>query len=172
MNKTLDEYQEGTATTAVYRNAPIPPLAYCALGLVGEIAEVFQAARVSSDLRVSQVRKELGDCFWYVSEAAFHLGSKYSEIAAVGDDPGCYQPLDVLGGKFANQVKKVFRDDGGELSSTRLPVLRDLLARIHWGLTAVATSVGLNVADVLTDNLDHLMRRSVAGTISGDGDNR
>ena len=86
MSLTFDEYQEGTAKTAVY---PLDKaLEYTALGLTGEAGEV--ANKVKKILRkdggdpvqaLIQLADELGDVLWYVSELATTLGLDLSIVA-------------------------------------------------------------------------------------------
>lgn len=83
---TFNEYQEFTATTAIY--PPHKALEYCALGLAGEAGEF--AGKVSKVIRdnggkvTPEVRlellKELGDVQWMLSELATYLDSSLESV--------------------------------------------------------------------------------------------
>ena len=89
--RDIDEYQEFTRTTAMYRG-PIESvssrLTYCMFGLageVGEIAEKFKKKlRGGGSLEEFQadedIAKELGDVMWYLVGMADELGFSGSDI--------------------------------------------------------------------------------------------
>lgn len=86
MSLTFDEYQKGTALTAVYPESKA--LEYTALGLAGEAGEV--ANKVKKIIRedggdpvqaLIQLADELGDVLWYASELASTLGVDLSIVA-------------------------------------------------------------------------------------------
>ena len=85
----FNEYQKQAASTAVYEGKGHElGLSYCALGLAGEAGEV--ANKVKKILRgdatmvdsAASVIGELGDCLWYLAEAANNLGCNLETIAA------------------------------------------------------------------------------------------
>lgn len=102
-NKTLtfNEYQKGTAKTAIFRESirdmvkgghynvsRALELSYCALGL-GEVGEI--QGKIKKIIRDAQgmvhddvkkaIMKELGDLLWYVSETATTLGIELGDVA-------------------------------------------------------------------------------------------
>lgn len=83
------EYQERTATTAIYPGrGTINGLLYTALGL-GEVGEVQgkikkilrDANSVVSPETVQAIKGELGDCLWYLSQCSSELGLTLNDIA-------------------------------------------------------------------------------------------
>ena len=89
--RDIDEYQEFTSSTAIYREplGAIPErLAYCMFGLsgeVGEIAEKFKKKlRGGGSLTEFQgdddIAKEVGDVMYYLVAMAAELGYSGSDI--------------------------------------------------------------------------------------------
>lgn len=79
------EYQELTATTAIYPEGFIYPT----LGLSGETGEVAEFIKktlrdhdgIISEERKAMLKKELGDVLWYISELSRQTGLSLQEIA-------------------------------------------------------------------------------------------
>ena len=84
----FDKYQDVAAKTAVY-----PKLGhgatYVTLGLVGEAGEVAEKVKkmlrddnaIPSKEKIQEIKKELGDVLWYLSQVAREFDLKLSEIA-------------------------------------------------------------------------------------------
>ena len=89
---TFDDYQQLTATTAIYPEAgsgSAQALAYVALGLVGEAGEVANKVKkvlrdsngeVSDEVREALVG-ELGDVMWYLARLATELQTSSGNVA-------------------------------------------------------------------------------------------
>ncbi len=93
----------------------------------------------------------------------------YPETARV-----LYSTLGLVGeaGEVANKVKKIFRDDDGDVTSKRKAAIASELGDVCWYLAALATDLGLNLGDIAQENLDILADRRERGVIQGSGDNR
>jgi NTP pyrophosphatase (non-canonical NTP hydrolase) len=81
----FDEYQQEAAKTAIY---PAGNIAYLALGLSGESGEVaeiikrtIRTAKPLDDTEISKLKKELGDCLWYLANLAREAGFSLSSVA-------------------------------------------------------------------------------------------
>jgi NTP pyrophosphatase (non-canonical NTP hydrolase) len=82
------EYQEKSRKTAMYPNVG-GNWAYPVMGLSGEAGEVSDKMKkvmrddnnVVSEDKKMEVKKELGDVLWYVSQLASELGLSLDEIA-------------------------------------------------------------------------------------------
>lgn len=96
---TISEYQEGTEKTAIYRDGIARAaqsglienwanLSYCAHGLTGEAGElsndIKKVVRDDGGLvtpeRAERLFKEIGDCYWYLSQICNELGFKIENV--------------------------------------------------------------------------------------------
>lgn len=75
-------------------------------------------------------------------------------------------------GEVAGKIKKVFRDQGGEISPETREALKAELGDVLWYLAQVSTELGLSLDDVAGYNLLKLADRLQRGAIGGDGDER
>lgn len=84
----FDEYQALAKTTAMYPKIG-EKFVYPVLGLVGEAGEVAEkikkicrdkAGKISDEER-EELKKELGDVLWYLSQLSGELGLSLSEVA-------------------------------------------------------------------------------------------
>lgn len=75
-------------------------------------------------------------------------------------------------GEVAGKVKKLMRDDGGQLSQERFEDIVSELGDVLWYITAVADDLGITISDVFYDNFMKLKSRQERGMIKGNGDHR
>ncbi len=84
---TFDEYQEACERTARRTdvNTTETRLANFGLGLAGEAGEVCDLLKKhlyhAQPLDVDKIRRELGDCMWYIATTASTLGITLSSVA-------------------------------------------------------------------------------------------
>ena len=85
-----------------------------------------------------------------------------------------YPALGLAGeaGEVANKVKKIYRDDGGQVTDDRRVQVAKELGGVLWYVAAVCTDLGLNMGDVARENVAILASRQQRGTLHGDGDDR
>lgn len=85
-----------------------------------------------------------------------------------------YPALGLAGeaGEVANKVKKIFRDDKGEITDEKLEQLKKELGDVLWYVAQVANELDLDLDEIAQLNLDRLLSRKERGTLHGDGDNR
>jgi NTP pyrophosphatase (non-canonical NTP hydrolase) len=84
----FQEYQEKSRKTAIYPDAG-NNIVYPSLGLCGETGEVAEKMKkvirddggIVSDEKKEEIKKELGDVLWYVSQLASELNLSFDEIA-------------------------------------------------------------------------------------------
>ncbi len=89
---TLDEYQKGARTTAIYPEES--RIVYPTLGLTGEAGEVADKVKKVirdnggqfSDERKREIALELGDVMWYVASLAHDLGYSLEDVAQMNLD--------------------------------------------------------------------------------------
>ena len=84
----FDEYQKIAKKTAVYPTVG-KSFVYPALGLAGETGEVLEKIKklfrdkngeLDNESK-EELKKELGDILWYISQLSTELGLKLSEVA-------------------------------------------------------------------------------------------
>ena len=72
-------------------------------------------------------------------------------------------------GEIANKVKKVYRDNGGELSLEVCVELAEELGDLLWYVALFAKEIGYDMNEIARLNLEKLARRKVEGTLKGEG---
>ena len=75
-------------------------------------------------------------------------------------------------GEVANKVKKVFRDNGGELTPESIYAIADEIGDTLWYCAMLCEEMGLSLDGVMRANIAKLERRMESQTIHGDGDRR
>jgi NTP pyrophosphatase (non-canonical NTP hydrolase) len=85
-----------------------------------------------------------------------------------------YPALGLCGeaGEVAEVVKRVQRDDGGQLTAARRTALSRELGDVLWYAAALATEAGLDLAEIAQANLAKLADRNRAGVLRGEGGER
>lgn len=183
-----NEYQQGALSTAIY---PLKrELEYTVLGLcseVGEVGEAYAAGKHGwgyrdADLRL--LKKEIGDCFWYVAAVADALDLTLEEVALYGETlglEGVFAPnsrgLTVLAivaesSAMAGVVKKAIRDNEGFVDTVARVKLVQALYRTVWLLDGLCHHFATNRHVVMVENLNKLADRKQRGVLQGSGDNR
>jgi len=85
----MNEYQNLASRTAQFETDKFNPLIYTVLGLAGETGEVVEKvkkilrnddAEVSEEKR-EELKKELGDVLWYLSQCSRVLGFDLEDVA-------------------------------------------------------------------------------------------
>ncbi|MEF8847145.1 MAG: nucleoside triphosphate pyrophosphohydrolase family protein [Candidatus Paceibacterota bacterium] len=75
-------------------------------------------------------------------------------------------------GEIAEKVKKVYRDDEGEVTKEKRKDIEKEIGDCLWYLTQIATELGLSLDEIACTNLNKLKDRKDRGTLHGEGDNR
>jgi len=85
-----------------------------------------------------------------------------------------YPTLGLTGeaGEVANQVKKLWRDDGNTVTKQRRQSIAAELGDVLWYIAALCTDLGLNMGDVARKNAEKLLSRKRRRQIHGEGDSR
>jgi NTP pyrophosphatase (non-canonical NTP hydrolase) len=97
-----------------------------------------------------------------------------SSKTAIYRDKLIYPTLGLAGeaGEIANKVKKVLRDNSGELDESVRQNLIDELGDVLWYVAALATDLKTELSEVANRNIEKLNSRKNRGVIGGSGDNR
>tara|TARA_R110000782_G_scaffold256169_2_gene345076 strand:+ start:1495 stop:1869 length:375 start_codon:yes stop_codon:yes gene_type:complete len=72
-------------------------------------------------------------------------------------------------GEIANKVKKFIRD--GDNPTKREEIGKEL-GDVCWYLAVLSDELGLNLGQIMEQNIDKLASRKKRGTLGGNGDNR
>ena len=85
-----------------------------------------------------------------------------------------YTTLGLVGeaGEIANKVKKIIRDNDGNLEELSKTDIFYELGDVLWYCANIADELGVNLGDVAKSNLNKLADRLNRGKIKGSGDNR
>lgn len=85
-----------------------------------------------------------------------------------------YTTLGLTGesGEVANDVKKILRDDAGEITDERALRLVKELGDLLWYLAQTATEAGLSLDVIAGVNLERLASRKERGVLGGSGGDR
>ena len=85
-----------------------------------------------------------------------------------------YPTLGLAGeaGEIANKVKKILRDNSGELEEDVRQNLISELGDVLWYVAALATDLKTELSEVAKKNIEKLNSRKNRGAIGGSGDNR
>lgn len=88
--------------------------------------------------------------------------------------PLWYSALGLCGeaGEFANKVKKILRDQGGELTSDVRVDLMHELGGVLWYVAEACTMMGMSLEGIANENITQLSGRAQRGTLHGSGDDR
>lgn len=94
---------------------------------------------------------------------------------AYGDEYNLVYP--VLGlaseaGEVAGKLKKIMRDNDGQLTQESFYDIVSELGDVLWYVTAAADDMGITISDVFYENYKKLSSRKSRGVIKGSGDNR
>lgn len=85
-----------------------------------------------------------------------------------------YPTLGLCGeaGEVAEKVKKILRDENGNLTLQNIEKLTKEMGDVLWYLANLSTELNVSLEDVAQINLDKLQSRKDRNKIHGDGDER
>lgn len=188
----LCEYQKRARSTAIYLRIDNSRMLYPALGIVGECGEV--AERIKKLIRDSGgkmepersevIKKELGDCCWYLANICCDTGHDLNMIYSMIEASTIHTlreltlpQLTLKMNRYANMIagflEKWYCIHNCELRYrdryTQIPhYMSDIIACIE----EIANRCNSTLEDVYIANLKKLADRKNRGTLHGDGDNR
>jgi NTP pyrophosphatase (non-canonical NTP hydrolase) len=98
----------------------------------------------------------------------------YPEAMTGGVMALAYVSLGLAGeaGEIANKVKKVLRDDAGQVSPEKRGDIIKEIGDVLWYLARTADELGVNLEDIADANIAKLTDRKERGVLQGSGDNR
>lgn len=92
----------------------------------------------------------------------------------IGGNHYVYLTMGLAGeaGELANKVKKIFRDDNGQVTKVRKGELISELGDILWYIAMLSEEFGSSLEEVAVMNNKKLKERLARGTVHGSGDKR
>ena len=75
-------------------------------------------------------------------------------------------------GEVLNKIKKVYRDDGGEMTFEQREGIAKELGDVMWYLANLASDLNVTLAECASGNLSKLASRKSRGVLGGSGDDR
>lgn len=158
----IEEYSKIIKETAIYpKSVDNFGLAYCYLGLLGEICEFDNADTFESQA------KEAGDVIWYIT--AF-CNEANIDVQDVWNCKASIKGLPIIP-ELAEHIKKHYRDD----KPLDKKLFIKCLGRIIWYIEEtfiIFHKYELDWNEIRQLNYDKLMARRATNTLHGDGDDR
>ena len=104
----------------------------------------------------------------------YQTRSRATAVYPSAGDNLLYPTLGLCGeaGEVAEKIKKMVRDDGGELSPERREALAKELGDVLWYVAQIATEAELDLGEIAAANLDKLLSRQQRQVLQGSGDDR
>lgn len=97
-----------------------------------------------------------------------------SHNTEIGGNALLYPVLGLVGesGELANKIKKIYRDNDGQMGGVHHDRLVEETGDILWYVSEICTQLGVALEYVAAVNLRKLADRAERGVIGGSGDNR
>lgn len=192
----LKEYQEKARSTAIYHvgedyDASLRMI-YPALGLVGECGEVAEKIKklyrddnaVLTEKRKEAIKKELGDCCWYLSNLCSDTDT---DLQVCYEMKNSSQTQRVRGMKFPQLILHINRCASiiaealeswyynydcclGERS--RFIAIAHNATKVLVCIEELASRCDCTLEEIYTNNIEKLLSRKERGVIKGEGDDR
>lgn len=162
----IEEYQKIIEQTAIYpKQVNNFGLAYCYLGLLGELNEFDEACDI--DNTEEAVKKEAGDVLWYITafciEADINLSDVWNYIERGETLPTIPE--------LAEYIKKYYRDNKSLNKELFVKCLKRLIHYMEFTWYEYFDTT-LDWNEIRQINYDKLIARRTTNTLHGDGDNR
>jgi NTP pyrophosphatase (non-canonical NTP hydrolase) len=75
-------------------------------------------------------------------------------------------------GEVLGNVKKMLRDDGGQITPSRHTRLVSELGDVLWYISAIAHDMGVSLDDIASKNIEKISDRRSRNVVHGEGDTR
>lgn len=182
----LNDYQKQAITTKIYDDSVAIP--YVILGIAGEAAELYEKIRdyqQGGDVSFDLIGKECADIVWYLAAYADETGQKLNDLIIENTDyeyPLINPELDlqnlvIYSGRISEYGKKALRDDfeyikEGLLPQDKIEKINKAVAGLFKATSYIAEGFGLDLGQILRQNIEKLASRAERGVLGGSGDNR
>lgn len=75
-------------------------------------------------------------------------------------------------GEVADDVKKVIRDEEGQLTDENREIIAKELGDVLWYIAGISRYLGYSLEEIAEMNIEKLQSRKERGVLAGSGDNR
>lgn len=116
---------------------------------------------ISAELRKKGQNDLADEIFPYLVDTDLNDNMYYAAMGLGGE-----------AGEVCNKVKKLMRDNGGEITNKFREYLKAELGDVLWYVSACAREAGLDLNEIAQCNVDKLVDRQDRGVLQGDGDDR
>lgn len=183
----LNEYQKLAITTKIYDDSVAIP--YVVLGIAGEAAELYE--KVTEQLRgegssdLNLLGKECADIVWYLAAWADENDLMLKDLVIENltyehvliDMERDLEAVVVYAGQIAEYSKKALRDDfnyikAGIYPPSKMKKTNEAVANLYRATSFVAAGFGLDMEQLLIENVEKLASRAERGVLGGSGDKR
>lgn len=99
----------------------------------------------------------------------------YSDVKVLKNSKSFIYPvLGLVGetGEVADKLKKILRNNNGELNEEAREELKKELGDVLWYLSQLATELNLSLDEIAKKNIEKVFSRLERGVIKNSGDNR
>ncbi len=192
----LREYQEKARSTAVYHASEEYDvdisMIYPGLGLVGECGEVAEKIKKLyrddngklTDKRKEAIKKELGDCCWYLSNLCSDTNT---DLQVCHEMKSSSQTQRVRGMEFPQLILHMnrcasiiaealeswyYKYECRLVERGRFIVIAHNVTKVLVCIEELAFRCDCTLEDIYTINIEKLLSRKARGKIKGDGDDR
>jgi len=192
----LREYQEKARSTAVYHTGEDYDvdisMIYPGLGLVGECGEVAEKVKKLyrddngklTDKRKEAIRKELGDCCWYLSnlcsdtdcdlQMCYEMkNSSQTQKVRLMEWPQLVLYMNRCASLVAEALESWYYDYACHLGErSRFVAIAHNVTKVLACIEEFAIRCNCTLENVYTGNIEKLLSRQERGKLKGDGDDR
>lgn len=152
MTLTFDQYQDAARDTATYpRVYTEEQVRNIVLNVMSPWVEDFDTAAMVGNMIADELDRE---------ETAFNR-LVYPVLGLLGE-----------AGEIANKLKKVARDQQGQMTGEQVDAHAAEVGDVLWYVSAVSSELHYDLDSIAVDNINKLADRAARGVIAGDGDNR
>ena len=104
----------------------------------------------------------------------YQAQSRTTAIYPNKDHNFIYPALGLAGetGEVAEKIKKILRDQAGELNDLNRQEISKELGDVLWYVSQLATELNLSLEEIAQNNITKLLSRLDRGVLRGSGDNR
>jgi NTP pyrophosphatase (non-canonical NTP hydrolase) len=192
----LKEYQEKARSTAIYHvgedYSVCISMIYPGLGLVGECGEVAEKIKklyrddngVLTEKRKEALKKELGDCCWYLSNLCSDTDSDLQTCYEMKRSSQTHRVREMKWPQLVLHMNRCASIVAEALESwyyqydcrlgerSRFVAITHNVTEILVCIEELANRCDGTLEDIYTTNIEKLLSRKARGKLKGDGDNR